>query len=125
MLVAGGTTDPSPRCILDGSGFCTHTPDLADFTASGQLDHGFGRNGILGLGSLADEFADFGGPGSDETLGVLFLRELPDGTVLAGGGTETAAFLVEIDGSGKLVGGFGDGGIVTRTNPSRADTELR
>jgi uncharacterized delta-60 repeat protein len=123
-LVGGGTTSLSPRCLLYESTFCTETPVLSAFTASGVLDRGFGREGVLPLGSLAYEFAVFRHSGTVEPLGVLFLRELPDGAVLAGGGTEVGAFLAKVGDEGLLETGFGDGGTVTRTNPRRSTTEL-
>jgi uncharacterized delta-60 repeat protein len=123
-LVGGGTTSLSPRCLLYESTFCTETPVLAAFTESGELDRGFGREGVVRLGSLAYEFAVFRRFGPVEPLGVLFLRELPDGAVLAGGGTEVGAFLAEVGDDGRLERGFGDGGTVTRTNPRRSTTEL-
>ena len=124
-LVGGGTTSLSPRCPLYESTFCTETPVLAAFTASGGLDRGFGRRGVLRLGPLAYKFALFSRFRPVESLGVLFLRELPDGTVLAGGGTEVGAFLAEVGDDGRLESGFGDGGTVTRTNPRPSTTELR
>lgn len=123
-LVGGGTTSLSPRCLIYESTFCTETPVLSAFTASGVLDRGFGREGVLPLRSLAYEFAVFRHSATVEPLGVLFLRELPDGAVLAGGGTEVGAFLAEIGDEGRLESGFGDGGTVTRTNPRRSTTEL-
>jgi len=123
-LVGGGTTSLSPRCLIYESTFCTETPVLAAFTASGGLDRGFGREGVLRLGSLAYEFAVFRRFSPVEPLGALFLRELPDGAVLAGGGTEVNAFLAEVRDDGRLESGFGDGGTVTRTNPRRSTTEL-
>jgi len=123
-LVGGGTTSLTPRCLIYESTFCTETPVLAAFTASGGADRGFGREGILRLRSLAYEFAVFRGFGPIEPLGVLFLRELPDGAVLAGGGTEVGAFLAEVGDDGRLESDFGDGGTVTRVNPRRSTTEL-
>ena len=123
-LVGGGTTSLSPRCLLYESTFCTETPVLSAFTTSGVLDRGFGREGVLSLRSLAYEFAVFRHSGTVEPLGVLFLRELPDGAILAGGGTEVGAFLAEVGDDGRLESGFGDGGTVTRTNPRRSTTEL-
>jgi uncharacterized delta-60 repeat protein len=123
-LVSGGTTSPSPRCLIYEGTFCTETPVLAAFTASGGLDRGFGREGVLPLRSLAYEFAVFSRFRPIEPLGVLFLRELPDGTVLAGGGTEIGAFLAEVGDDGRLERGFGDDGTVTRANPRRSTTEL-
>jgi uncharacterized delta-60 repeat protein len=123
-LVGGGTTSLSPRCLIYESTFCTETPVLAAFTASGGLDRGFGREGVLPLRSLAYEFAVFRRFRPIEPLGMLFLRELPDGAVLAGGGTEVGAFLAEVGDDGRLESGFGDGGIVTRTNPRPSTTEL-
>lgn len=124
-LVGGWTTAPSPRCLIYESTFCTETPALARFTASGGLDRGFGREGVLRLGSLAYEFAEFHRAVPVEPLGVLFLRELPDGRVLAGGGTEVGAFLAEVGDDGRLDSGFGDGGTVTRSNPRKSTTDLR
>jgi uncharacterized delta-60 repeat protein len=123
-LVGGGTTSLSPRCLIYESTFCTETPVLSAFTASGGLDRSFGRDGVLRLRSLAYEFALFNRFKFVEPLGVLFLRGLPDGRVLAGGGTEVDAFLAELGGDGRLESGFGDGGTVTRTNPRRSTTEL-
>jgi uncharacterized delta-60 repeat protein len=123
-LVGGGTTSLSPRCLIYESTFCTETPVLAAFTASGGLDRGFGREGVLRLRSLAYEFAGLSRFRAVEPLGVLFLRELPDGTVLAGGGTEVGAFLAEVGDEGRLESGFGDDGIVTRTNRRRSTTEM-
>jgi uncharacterized delta-60 repeat protein len=123
-LVGGGTTSLSPRCLLYESTFCTETPVLSAFTASGVLDRGFGREGVLPLRSLAYEFAVFRHSGTVEPLGVLFLRELPDGAVLAGGGTEVGAFLAEVGDEGRLESGFGDDGTVTRTNPRPSTTQL-
>lgn len=123
-LVGGGTTSLSPRCLLYESTFCTETPVLSAFTASGVLDRNFGREGVLPLRSLAYEFAVFRHSGTVEPLGVLFLRELPEGAVLAGGGTEVGAFLAEVGDDGRLESGFGEGGTVTRTNPRPSTTEL-
>jgi uncharacterized delta-60 repeat protein len=123
-LVGGGTTSLTPRCLLYESTFCAETPVLSAFTASGALDRGFGRDGVLLLGSLAYEFAVYRPFSPVEPLGVLFLRELPDGGVLAGGGTDVGAFLAEVGDHGRLESGFGDGGTVTRTNPRPSTTEL-
>lgn len=123
-LVGGGTTSLSPRCLIYESTFCTETPVLAAFMANGGLDRSFGPEGVLPLRSLAYEFAVFRHSGTVEPLGVLFLRELPGGAVLAGGGTEVGAFLAQVGDDGHLESGFGDGGTVTRTNPRRSTTEL-
>jgi uncharacterized delta-60 repeat protein len=124
-LVGGETTTLSPRCLIYASTFCTETPVLAAFTAGGGLERGFGQDGVLRLDSLANEFAVLNHFGSVEPLGVLFLRELTDGRVLAGGGTEVAAFLAEVGDDGRLESDFGDEGIVTRTNPRPSMTGLR
>jgi uncharacterized delta-60 repeat protein len=123
-LVGGGTTSLTPRCLIYESTFCTETPVLSAFTARGGLDRDFGREGVLRLGSLAYEFARLSRFNPVEPLGVLFIRELPGGGALAGGGTEVGAFLAEVGDDGRLESGFGDGGIVTRTNPRRSTTEL-
>lgn len=123
-LVGGGTTSLSPRCLIYESTFCSETPALSAFTASGGLDPGFGRGGVVRLRSLACEFARLSRFSPVEPLGVLFLSGLPDGRVLAGGGTEGGAFLAEVGGDGRLESGFGNDGVVTRTNPRPSTTEL-
>jgi uncharacterized delta-60 repeat protein len=123
-LVGGGTIDPSPRCLIYEGSFCSETPALVAVTASGRLERAFGREGVLRLRSVAFASAHLYGAVPPEPLGVLFLRELPGGSVLAGGGNEVAAFLAEVDGGGRLQPGFGVGGIVTRTNPSPSRIEL-
>jgi uncharacterized delta-60 repeat protein len=123
-LIGGETTSSSPRCIIYEGSLCTETPALAGFTASGDLNRHFGQEGILRLGSLAYEFAEFHRALPVEPLGVLFLRELPGGRVLAGGGTEVDAFLAAIRDDGRLEHDFGDRGTVTWTNPRKSTTEL-
>jgi uncharacterized delta-60 repeat protein len=123
-LVGGGVTAASARCVVYEGQFCTETPALAAFTANGRPDPRFGEDGVLRLASLGWEFAEFARTVPVEPLGVLFLRELPDGGVLAGGATERGAFLAEVAGDGRLARGFGDGGIVTVAHPRRSSTEL-
>lgn len=123
-LIGGGTTSLSPRCLIYESTFCTETPVLSAFTASGDLDRDFGREGVLRLRSLAYEFARLSRFRPVEPLGVLFIRGLPGGGVLAGGGTDLGAFIAEVGDDGRLESGFGDGGVVTRRNPRRSTTEL-
>jgi uncharacterized delta-60 repeat protein len=124
-LVGGGITVPSPRCLIYEGTFCTEVAALAAFTATGDLDRAFGREGVVRFGSLAYEFAPFNRFAPIAPLGVLFLRELPLGGALVGGATEASAFLAEVGDEGRLQRGFGEGGTVTRTNPREATTELR
>lgn len=123
-LVGGGVTEPSPRCVLYEAQLCTETPVLAAFTKDGRVDRGFGEDGVVRLGSLTCDFATFTRTVPAEPRGVLFLRELPGGRILAGGATEGAAFLAAVTRGGRLDGSFGDGGTVTVTYPRRSSTEL-
>jgi uncharacterized delta-60 repeat protein len=97
---------------------------LVAVNAGGRVDRAFGREGVLRLQRVAFASAHLYGAVPPEPLGVLFLRELPGDSVLAGGGTEVAAFLAEVDGGGRLRRGFGDGGILARTNPGASTIEL-
>lgn len=123
-LVGGGTTEPSSRCVLYEAWLCTETPVLAAFTKDGRVDRGFGEDGVLRFGSLSWDSANFTRTVPAEPRGVLFLRELAGGRILAGGATEGVAFLAAVRRDGRLDGSFGDGGDVTVAYPRRSSTEL-
>jgi uncharacterized delta-60 repeat protein len=118
-IVLGGATMTSPLdCPEYGSSFCTESPVLVGFTPNGARDANFGDGGVAALRSLAFGFAPSGG------IGVLFLRNLSGGGVLAGGGTWAGGFLAELDAGGRPDPGFGDEGIVRATHPRRAHSTL-
>jgi len=123
-LVGGGTTEPSSRCVLYEAQLCTETPVLAAFKKDGRVDCGFGEDGVLRLVSLTWDSANFIRTVPTEPRGVLFLRELPGGRILAGGATEGVAFLAALTRNGRLDGSFGEDGDVTVTYPRRSSTEL-
>lgn len=109
VVVGGASTVPHLRCPFPGESTCEETPALMGFTANGRVDRGFGDGGTLRLDPLTYGAALVSSPG------VRFLRDLPDGGVLAGGQTWAAGFLAEVGVDGQLVPGFGDRGIVTVT----------
>jgi uncharacterized delta-60 repeat protein len=110
ILVGGATTVSRLGCPRPYAGdFCEETPTLEGFTPSGAPDRGFGRAGVVRLGSLTFDRAP------PAAAGTLFLRDLPGGGALAGGGTVAGAFLAEVGPGGGLEPGFGKGGIVSFT----------
>ena len=102
----------SGRIYVAGFVFGASDLDLAVMAfdaTTGALDElGFGVDGVVAI--------DVAGLNGDDAANALLL--LPDGNLLAGGYATNEDFgldfvLVKLDTSGELVGGFGDGGIVT------------
>jgi uncharacterized delta-60 repeat protein len=115
IVVGAVDTVPHQRCVMPYVWTsCAETPALLGFEPDGALAPGFGKAGVLRLDRLRYE-AVIASP-----VGVLFLHELPGGGVLAGGGTRAAGFLAEVDPAGRLLPGFGDGGIVSVTHPRKS-----
>jgi uncharacterized delta-60 repeat protein len=123
IVVGGAGVVPRFDCLIrySFSFFCVETPAVVGFTPGGALDPEFGAGGIARLQPLTFEHA------VALPVGVLFLRTLPGGAVLAGGGNAGSAFLAELTGTGNPVSGFGDAGIVTlahRRKSAAAPREL-
>jgi uncharacterized delta-60 repeat protein len=114
ILVGGVTTVPHLTCIELIEPLCEATPVLVGFDSAGMVDRAFGREGVLRLDPLSFDFAPL------KAEGVNFLRELPGGGILAGGGTGKLAFLAELGPAGGLRPGFGKGGIVTVSHPVKS-----
>jgi uncharacterized delta-60 repeat protein len=120
ILIGGATTPIGNSVCLRYESFCRETPVLVRLTADGAPDLGFGAGGDLRLGSLAEPSVSFG-----MGRGVEMLTALPGGGVLAGGGSGTAAFLVEFDAGGGPVRGFGRDGVVVERDRTQLTMEPR
>lgn len=116
VVVGGAAITPRFECLArySFSFFCEETPAVVDFTADGTLDRSFGRDGVERLDPVTFDLA------TALPVGVLFLRELPDGRILAGGGNAGSAFLADLTSAGMPDPGFGDGGFVTFTHRPRS-----
>lgn len=117
LVLGGATTALTPNCVEFAEGFCTETPFVARVLPEGQLDPAFGKGGVSRLTRLAAT------PVVLDGNGVLALASLPDGGVLAGGGTGGSAFLAALVPDGGLRKGFGRRGLVVEPNPQRGNTE--
>lgn len=106
VVVGGASKDESSGCSDSRS--CVAAPVLVGFDPEGHPDAGFGVDGALRLGMLAD--VSDGSP-----AGVLAMTRRPDGSIVAAGGAPpgtTVAFLAALTPEGTLLPGFGDGGVV-------------
>jgi uncharacterized delta-60 repeat protein len=117
-VVVGGRAKPHGPCPRGG---CEEVPVLAAFDPAGNLDPSFGEGGMLELTGLA------GAPSSYPDGGVLALTRRPDGSIVAAGSAapkRTVAFLAALSPTGVLLPGFGEGGIVSLSQPVPASQQL-
>jgi uncharacterized delta-60 repeat protein len=114
VLLGGSSTALGDSLCLRFGGFCRETPVLARLHPDGTLDAGFGDGGKVWLDAVAEPFVPFGAG-----RGVGMLTALPDGGVLAGGGSGTAAFLARLDPAGGLMPAFGHDGLVIERDRDR------
>jgi uncharacterized delta-60 repeat protein len=110
VLIGGLVKPRSAGCPRGYS--CDRTPAVVRFTPGGQPDAGFGKGGLVLLPALSVRIGS-----SSYLYGVDALAARPGGGVFAAGEAEHAAFVAAIRGDGSLDGGFGAGGIVTKSNP--------
>jgi uncharacterized delta-60 repeat protein len=102
------------------SHICTETPFVAHVTSAGELDPGFGSGGLVRLTALSYPFGEKG-----TGKGVLALAARPGGGVFAGGGAGTAAFIAALQLGGDLDPSFGDGGLLTESDPHRSEASAQ
>ncbi|HEU5105485.1 MAG TPA: hypothetical protein VFU11_06550 [Solirubrobacterales bacterium] len=117
ILVGGSSTELADPNCLRYEGFCRETPVLIRLLANGAPDPGFGEGGRVRLTALTEPYVE-----PDEGRGVKVLAALPDGGVLAGGGSGTVGFIAKLDGGGALVPGFGSGGLLIERAADAAET---
>jgi uncharacterized delta-60 repeat protein len=118
-LGGAATAVEKSNCRRYGN-FCTETPFVAHVSAAGALDRGFGSGGILRLDGLAYPY------GNKWTgRGVLTLAARPGGGVFAGGGSGTVAFVDALTPGGEPDRSFGDGGLLTVTEPHRSEASIQ
>jgi uncharacterized delta-60 repeat protein len=118
MLIGGSSAEMVDSLCLDFSSYCRETPVLAHLLPNGELDPGFGDGGRVRLEALSEPFVPLAAG-----RGVRALASLPDGGVVAGGGSGVSAFLAELDSGGALVPGFGEGGIAIERDAEKPESQ--
>lgn len=119
ILVGGSSTELVDQNCLRYYGFCRETPVLVRLLPNGAPDPGFGEGGRVRLAALTEPFVE-----PDEGRGVKVLSALPDGSVLAGGGSGGVGFIAKLDGGGGApVPGFGSGGFVIERRGEAPETQ--
>ncbi len=108
VIVGGSTTSTQANCAPFLT--CWETPALARFDASGKLDRGFGRRGLLRLSGV--RAAGYRTQGA----GVRTLAERGGGLFVAGR-SGPDAFIAALGADGQLDPGFGEQGIATKRVP--------
>jgi uncharacterized delta-60 repeat protein len=112
VLVGGSTTSSDSACVALRE--CGQAPALARFDAAGNLDPGFGSDGLLRIEQLAGPVRPFG------QGGVTAMAARRDGGVVAAGAAApeaSVAFLAAIAADGTLERNFGSAGVVREENP--------
>jgi uncharacterized delta-60 repeat protein len=114
-VIGGSVTPRVPGCPFDY--LCDNAPTLARFTAAGAADSGFGQGGLLSLTALGSV------AGGGYLAGAAALAPRPGGGVFAAGESQQAAFVAAVGPGGQLDPGFGQGGVVTQSEPRTAFSE--
>jgi uncharacterized delta-60 repeat protein len=116
-VVVGGLVRSATPC--PGENPCA-LPVLVGIDPAGELDRGFGQEGVLSLTALTTPQLKY------EGTGVTALARRPDGSIVAAGGTPdgATAFLAAFSPQGALLPSFGEAGIVSVHQPEPASQQL-
>jgi uncharacterized delta-60 repeat protein len=116
-VVVGGRSQQSGSCL---EGECEEEPILAALTPTGELETGFGQNGVLRLTALAEPALGYA------SSGVTAMARSTDGSIVAAGNAppnQSTGFIAALSTQGALLAGFGEGGILRSRDPRRASQE--